>query len=598
MVKMDESLTIPQVQKAVLMTDLAVKRNLETNLPSNRIKWARQWGPVTLTVMVVLLVGMVVSRFANATTETPLLVNSTLGQLGVWMSAQSEEEAPESILGQYAKDWAARSGAESLDVGIILAAMQNGMMVFISLSLALLVAGVVGLFRSASWSRMVLMLALLSMDVLLFLIPSLEGDNTLSIVLFSIFLLLAVLLFAEGRVTKTLGFVVVLSALLMTWEVFKGFAQAVDFRMGLPESNWTYTTYPTLDDALLALENGETVAVVADSKELAPLMLSTREAAEAVENPAYPNLRMLDTIQKDTSRVALPIIPAFPGRLTVAVRAADVANWQNVSELIGQPVGAVAASFADEKLLAQPRSWVLLDLSIGNDLNMPHLQKIAEALLQPARRNGPMLLLRILINAAQFTWSEAVMGFTAGAILGFLLGTLFAHSRLMERGLLPYVVASQTIPLLAIAPMVVIWLGANPLSVAVISAYLTFFPVTINTLRGLQSPHPTALELMQSYAASRWTIMWKLRFPAALPYIFTALKVSATASVVGAIIGELPSGIGDGLGRAILDFNQYYTSDPAKLWAAIFIAALVGMVFFLSVVILERLVMPAQLRSE
>ena len=140
-----------------------------------------------------------------------------------------------------------------------------------------------------------------------------------------------------------------------------------------------------------------------------------------------------------------------------------------------------------------------------------------------------------------------------------MLGTVFAHSPLMERGLLPYVVASQTVPILAIAPMVVIWLGAGQLSVAVIAAYLTFFPVTINTLRGLQSPAAEQVELMRSYASSRWTVMWKLRLPAALPYIFTALKVSATASVVGAIIGELPSGIGDGLGRAILDFSSDYS---------------------------------------
>ena len=108
---------------------------------------------------------------------------------------------------------------------------------------------------------------------------------------------------------------------------------------------------------------------------------------------------------------------------------------------------------------------------------------------------------------------------------------------------------SQTIPILAIAPMVVIWVepeAARPLqgwgAVAVIAAYLTFFPVTINTLRGLQSADPRALELMRSYAASRWAVLWKLRVPASLPYIFSALKIAATASVVGAIIGELPSG--------------------------------------------------------
>jgi NitT/TauT family transport system permease protein len=165
--------------------------------------------------------------------------------------------------------------------------------------------------------------------------------------------------------------------------------------------------------------------------------------------------------------------------------------------------------------------------------------------------------------------------------------------------LLPYVVASQTVPILAIAPMVVIWLGAGPVSVAVIAAYITFFPVTINTMRGLQSPQPTALELMQSYAASRWEILWILRFPSALPYIFTALKVSATASVVGAIIGELPSSIRDGLGRAILDFSSDYSliSTP-KLWAAIMIAAVVGITFFVIVSVIERIALRGYIRSE
>jgi NitT/TauT family transport system permease protein len=169
----------------------------------------------------------------------------------------------------------------------------------------------------------------------------------------------------------------------------------------------------------------------------------------------------------------------------------------------------------------------------------------------------------------------------------------------LERAALPYVVASQTVPILAIAPMVVIWLGASFTSVAVIAAYITFFPVAINTLRGLQSPNPLAVELMDSYAASRWTKLWKLRFPAALPYIFAALKVSATASVVGAIIGELPSGMGDGLGRAILDFSSDYSliSTP-KLWAAIITAAFVGVIFFVAVSLVERAVLRRYIRGE
>src|SRR5439155_10763181 len=132
----------------------------------------------------------------------------------------------------------------------------------------------------------------------------------------------------------------------------------------------------------------------------------------------------------------------------------------------------------------------------------------------------------------------------------------------------PYVVASQTVPIIAIAPVVVIWLQAGWLSVAVISAYLTFFPVTIAGLRGLRSPDPRALELMRSYAASPRDVLVKVRMPAAAPYLFAALKVVPTAGGVGAIIGELPSGIRDGLGGAILNFNQRYITGSPQLWAA------------------------------
>lgn len=225
----------------------------------------------------------------------------------------------------------------------------------------------------------------------------------------------------------------------------------------------------------------------------------------------------------------------------------------------------------------------------ADDRAMPHIKDMIVTIFEPPRRGSEDILLTILFKASLFTLQEAVVGFLMGGVLGFLLGVAFAHSSMLERGLLPYVVASQTVPLLAIAPMVVIWFGGNWLSVAIIAAYLTFFPVTINTLRGLRSPEPTALELMHSYAATPWDILWKLRVPAALPYIFTALKVSATASVVGAIIGELPSGIADGLGRVILNFNQYYATGPEKLWATILFASFTGMAFFLIITALEKI---------
>jgi NitT/TauT family transport system permease protein len=224
-----------------------------------------------------------------------------------------------------------------------------------------------------------------------------------------------------------------------------------------------------------------------------------------------------------------------------------------------------------------------------NERSMPHIHEILGQLFQPSRRNGPPLV-TVLFQAAMFTAREAALGFVLGASTGFALGIALAHSRLLERGLMPYIVASQTIPILAIAPMVVIWLGAGLFSVAVIAAYLTFFPVTINTLRGLRSADPRAHELMDSYAASRRSVLWKLRIPAAMPYLFTALKISAPASVVGAIIGELPSSIQGGLGGAILNYNQYYITSPASLWATNVVAAALGITFFSVVLLAERLV--------
>jgi NitT/TauT family transport system permease protein len=230
---------------------------------------------------------------------------------------------------------------------------------------------------------------------------------------------------------------------------------------------------------------------------------------------------------------------------------------------------------------------------VVDDTSLPPLQDIFGALFDPARVNGP-LLITLLWHSALFTAKEAAVGFAIGAVVGFVLGVVLAHFNVLQRGLLPYIVASQTIPIIAIAPMVVVGLGNYDmpawLRVAVIAAYLTFFPVTVNTLRGLQSAEPRALELMHSYAAGRWTILWKLRVPAALPYLFSAFKVSATASVVGAIIGEAPSSIPDGLGGAIINFNQYYTLQPQNLWATNVIAACLGIFFFLVVIVVEKIV--------
>ncbi|MEE8407585.1 MAG: ABC transporter permease [Acidimicrobiia bacterium] len=236
-----------------------------------------------------------------------------------------------------------------------------------------------------------------------------------------------------------------------------------------------------------------------------------------------------------------------------------------------------------------------------SDRTLPHTWDIVGALFRPAQRNGPILLF-VEVKAAIFTLREALVGFLIGGSIGFWLGVLFVRSQTAERAFMPYVVASQTVPILAIAPMVVVWGGKLDipqwLTVSIIAAYLTFFPVVINTMRGLRSPQPTTVELMRSYASSPRETLWKLQVPAAMPYIFTALKVSAAASVIGAVVGELPAGFRGGLGRDLLQFSQQFTAAPEKLFASVIIAGLAGMVFVGVVTLVEhRLVAAARRQS-
>jgi len=267
----------------------------------------------------------------------------------------------------------------------------------------------------------------------------------------------------------------------------------------------------------------------------------------------------------------------------VGIGLAVLAGWEAVKWL-----GGVPWRFADALGLGvdifhdPPFRW-----PFATDLNLPHWFQIIGALAAPVQRNQEQTLGQFLVGAAFYTWREAALGFVIGAALGLILATVFVHSRLLERAFVPYVVASQTIPIVALAPMIVFAFGPSVTSVVIIATYLTFFPVTIAMIRGLRSPDPRALELMRSYAATRFDTYRKVRLPASVPYLFTALKIAATASIVGAIIGEGPGGIPNGLGRAIINFNQQYITAPEKLWAAILISSLLGISFFVLVRIVE-----------
>jgi NitT/TauT family transport system permease protein len=260
--------------------------------------------------------------------------------------------------------------------------------------------------------------------------------------------------------------------------------------------------------------------------------------------------------------------------------------WEGVKFLGGVPWRPIGAGPGAPVIWNPPFRW-----AFANDLNLPHVWNIVYALGQPFQRNADQSLAEYLLGASLYTWREAAIGFLLGAVLGLVLATIFVHSRLMERAFVPYVIASQTIPIIALAPLIVFALGQGVLSVVIIATYLTFFPVTIAMNRGLRSFDPRSLELMRSYAASRSTIYWKLRLPASLPYLFTALKIAASASIVGAIIGEDTGGIQAGLGRVITTFNQYYITGPEKLWAAILAAALLGIVFFGCIRLAEVLIL-------
>ena len=226
-----------------------------------------------------------------------------------------------------------------------------------------------------------------------------------------------------------------------------------------------------------------------------------------------------------------------------------------------------------------------------SDRQLPHIWDILFELFEPFRRGSEQTLLEFLLGAALFTMRQAFIGFVLGAIIGIGIASIFVHSIRSERTFMPYVVASQTIPIVALAPVIALAVGLGPTAVVIVATYLTFFPVTISQLRGLRSPDPRAMELMRSYGASRWDIYRKLRLPASVPFLFTALKVAATWAIIGAIIGEGPGGVGEGLGKAIISFSQQYITGPEKLWATILIASLVGIVAYLAVRAAEVLIL-------
>ncbi|MGK9051911.1 ABC transporter permease [Neorhizobium petrolearium] len=185
---------------------------------------------------------------------------------------------------------------------------------------------------------------------------------------------------------------------------------------------------------------------------------------------------------------------------------------------------------------------------------------------------------RSLVYHAWVTLSSTVVGFTFGTVLGILIAVGIVHVKALDRSLMPWIIASQTVPILAIAPMVIVVLAAVNITglipKALISTYLSFFPVAVGMVKGLRSPELIQLDLMRTYHASAAQTFWKLRVPASIPFLFTSMKVAIAASLVGAIVGEMPTGAVAGIGRKLLDGSYY--SQTIDLFAALIAASVLA----------------------
>ncbi|MFO1035892.1 MAG: ABC transporter permease [Geminicoccaceae bacterium] len=238
---------------------------------------------------------------------------------------------------------------------------------------------------------------------------------------------------------------------------------------------------------------------------------------------------------------------------------------------------AAPAAFAIIVLVAWELTCLLLEIAT---YLLPSPSRIAASIAQAPGT---------LAMHASITLMEAVLGFLIGSLLGAILGAAFAEWRLLARSLLPYVVAANTIPVVAIAPILILWFGHGLASKVAVTAFLSFFPLAINAMKGLVSYDRTVMDVFHVAAATPWQRFWKMRFPSALPFIFTGLKLNVTFSVIGAIVAEFIQA-DRGLGFVIM--TAYRSLNMPRLWAAMLASAVIGILFFAIVALVERLVIP------
>jgi NitT/TauT family transport system permease protein len=242
--------------------------------------------------------------------------------------------------------------------------------------------------------------------------------------------------------------------------------------------------------------------------------------------------------------------------------------------------------------------WKILPRTNRNA--MPHVWDMGARLFDPERRASGRAIWRVVLAGVWYSFRLALFGLAIGATVGVFLAVLMARFGVVRRGLLPYLVISQTVPLIALAPLVASWGGRlQPfgwewpkwLSVVVLGAFLAFFPVSVGTLRGLEATPATSLELMRSYAASWGETLRKVRLPAAVPYIVPALRLAAAAAVVGVVVAEISTGQRGGIGRLVIEYGRTSSADPERLFTAVFGAAVLGLLMAVLIAGMDWLVM-------
>ena len=223
-----------------------------------------------------------------------------------------------------------------------------------------------------------------------------------------------------------------------------------------------------------------------------------------------------------------------------------------------------------------------------SDMAMPHVWDMVDKFSEPVNVfSGDQTVGSAVLDACWFTLRLAATGWVIGVVVGFALAVLMARYRIAERAMLPWIVLSQTVPLIAIAPLVRRWgsqihidgwTWTSESSVAVIAAYLAFFPVAVGALRGLRSLESTHVDLLHAYGVGWWRGLRTLRLPASVPYLLPALRLAAASAVIGTVVAEVSIGLRGGVGRMIIEYAQSAGGDPAKPWAPIFGAIGVGLV--------------------